>query len=101
MSAANDPTLEWTAFDDAACPEESDADQCFVLRAEVSGTNEGQGGCEVVAVDAGGRAIVTGATFGPLVLEPGRSFQWMVELQQVDDPDFDAWMPQCHPPGAG
>jgi hypothetical protein len=92
---SDDPTLEWIAFDEATCPDGPDAEQCFVLRAETSGTQEGQGRCDVVAVDDRDADLVIGATYGPILLAPGRSYEWLVELQQVDDPDFDRWLPRC------
>ena len=100
-SQSNDPTLEWTAFDEATCPDGSNADECFVLRAETRGTKRGQGRCDVVAVDERGGDMVTGATYAPLLLAPGRSYEWLVELQQVDDPAFDRWVPDCRPPEEG
>jgi hypothetical protein len=96
MMRSNDVTLESTVFDEATCPAGSDADRCFLLRAETGGTEQGQGRCEVVAVDDDGSGIAIGATFGPLLLAPGRSFEWLVELQEVDDPAFDGWTPECH-----
>lgn len=98
---ADDPTLEWTAFEETTCPDASAADQCFVLRAEAGGTQEGQGRCDVVAVDERGADLATGASYGPLLLAPGRSYEWLVELQQVDDPAFDTWVPECRPAGEG
>ncbi len=92
----DDPTLRSTGFVETTCPGGSAADQCFVLRAETGGTQRGQGRCDVVAVDERGADLVTGASYGPLVLAPGRSYEWLVELQQVDDPDFDRWVPECH-----
>jgi hypothetical protein len=92
-----DPTLQSTRFEETTCPGGSAADQCFVLRAEARGTQRGQGRCDVVAVDERGSDLVTGASYGPLVLAPGRSYEWHVELQQVDDPAFDRWVPRCHP----
>lgn len=95
MMRSNDVALESTAFDETSCPAGSDADRCFVLRAETGGTEQGQGRCDVVAVDEDGAGMVTGASFGPLLLAPGRSFEWLVELEDVDDPAFDRWMPEC------
>jgi hypothetical protein len=98
---SDDPTLESTAFEETTCPDGSVADQCFVLRAETRGTTKGQGRCDVVAVDERGADLATGASYGPLLLSPGRSYEWLVELQQVDDPAFVGWVPECGPPGTG
>lgn len=92
-----DPALDWTAFDEAACPATSDADQCFELRAEAVGLREGRGRCDVMAVDEGGAPLLIGATYGPVRLVPGRSFEWFVELEDVGDPAFAAWEPRCVP----
>lgn len=87
--------FEWTAFDTATCPEDSDAAACYVLRAEVSGGGGGQGRCDVYALAGNGVELEVGASFAPLALRPGRAFEWLVELPEVDDGAFSRWEPRC------
>jgi hypothetical protein len=91
----SDPAMQWTSFDETPCPRTSDAEHCYVLRAESQGTRDGSGLCEVHAIADDGARMSTAASFGPLALSPGMSFEWLVELPAVDDPSFDGWMPEC------
>ena len=96
-----DPAMEWTAFDETTCPESSDAANCFVLRAESQGTSDGKGLCEVHAIGEDGAHLSTAASFGPVALSPGMTFEWLVELPAVDEPSFDGWLPECVASAAG
>lgn len=100
-AARPDPVLAATAFETTSCGEGVDADQCFVLRAEVGGSQQGVGRCEVVAVASDGAPLFTAATFGPLALEPGRTYEWLVTLPAPDAPAFEEWTAVCYPRARG
>jgi hypothetical protein len=91
----SDPAMEWTSFDETPCPRGSDAESCFVLRAETTGTRDGSGLCEVHAIGDDGAHLSTPASFGPLALSPGMTFEWLVELPAADEPSFDGYLPEC------
>ena len=92
----DDPTLRSTGFVETACRAAPPPTSASCCGPKTGGTQRGQGRCDVVAVDERGADLVTGASYGPLALAPGRSYEWLVELQQVDDPAFDRWVPECH-----
>lgn len=100
-AAGPDPVLAVTGFETTSCVDGSGADQCFLLTAEVEGSQPGVGRCDVVAVAGDGTRLFAAETVGPLALEPGRTYEWLVALPAADNPAFDQWMPVCRPRDRG
>lgn len=96
-SSGPDPALTVTDFASAPCTSAADADACFAFGAEVVGTQAGEGTCEIVALDADGSELFVARTFGPLGLEPGRTYEWFVALPAAEDEAFDTWAAECAP----
>ena len=98
--AADRTDFRWTAFDETDCPPGSGAQACFRLRAAATGSGS-SGRCDVWAVDRDGEHLAIVASFGPLSLASGRTYEWLVELPEADDPRFARWEPVCQQAPSG
>lgn len=96
-TAGPNPSLVVAGFETVSCVEGSAAEQCVRLTAEVDGSQEGVGSCEIVATAADGSTLSVAERIGPLLLEPGRTYEWFVSLPPADNPAFETWVPVCRP----